>query len=120
MLSRLPLLIEFIVEQFASLPGVFLIQQDIAVYFEKQPALVIVEYSVDEPLAPRQVQDQLIAAGMLSLESVRHKRRLVIGQRERAFAGPRGSIAIGWAKASAGDPFFGDRRRGRRHGLGHD
>src|SRR5436853_6070470 len=74
-LSGFPVLIELIMKPFASLPAVLLIKHHLAVHFENESALVVVEYAVDKSFISRHVQSQLVMARMRGPEDLRGRRR---------------------------------------------
>src|SRR5437588_9000004 len=104
MVAGLPVLVENVVELLPALPAVLLLEEQVAVRLEDELALVVIEDAIDVLLVAGQVEDQLILAGVLDRVGTRNRRRLVIGQRQRAVAG----LGVGGVKAAAGELLLGD------------
>ena len=124
-IAGFPILVELVVKRLATFARVFLAVQLPTIRLEDEPAFVVVELIIHEPLVRREVEQQLIAPGVLGLERVRGRGGVVIRKRERV---GRPLIAVG-ASGRAGfrpaetsprdDPFCGKPRHGG-HGPGHD
>ena len=80
MLAGRPVDSELKLVGLTALPAEFLREEFLAVGFEPQAAFVVVELSFDIGFVSRQVEDELIAAGVLRLEVNRVRGRLVVRQ----------------------------------------
>ena len=68
MRAGLPVAVHIVAIGFPILAAVFLPEGFLSIHLEDEPALVVVEHPIDEPLRCRQVDNQPVMAGMLGLE----------------------------------------------------